>query len=484
MADIFISYANEDRDAAARLARALESAGWTVWWDRRIPAGRTWRSVLQDALKEMRCMVALWSRDSVESPWVAEEAEEARKLGKTLVPILIQRVEPPIGFRAIQAADLIDWNGSPDDPAIKMLMADLESLLGKPSTKVSGMDIFIETPEIERRRRVFPASKRWLLAACAGIASVSLLVGWQIWTSVEQENGAPVLPAQTGYVKLPAPQLTGLAVSGERKEIKPSETVKLSVTANYSDGTQDYVKEGIEWASSNRSVASVSEQGEVKALRAGAASITAKTRGAVSPAWTVTVKAPDKAPESPVKAVEAPKLVALNISSSRSELFTNEKIFVRAKGRYSDNSEKLLSDAVDWETSDRTIASINDDGELKTLRPGRVDIQARAGHLQSKPLSIVIKETQPSPPPETKPTRPSGPPPVTPPVVSEQSKAQILAYTTRAKAFREQGNYSAALAELEKAKALDASNEEVRSEIEQTKRACNAEKILGNKLPC
>ena len=56
----------------------------------------------------MRCMIALWSKHSVGSPWVTEEAEEARRLGKTLVPILIQRVEPLIGFRAIQAADLVD----------------------------------------------------------------------------------------------------------------------------------------------------------------------------------------------------------------------------------------------------------------------------------------------------------------------------------------------------------------------------------------
>ena len=77
MADIFISYANEDRESAAQLARTLETAGWRVWWDRRIPAGRTWRAVLEDALREMRCMVVLWSENSVQSPWVAEEAEEA-----------------------------------------------------------------------------------------------------------------------------------------------------------------------------------------------------------------------------------------------------------------------------------------------------------------------------------------------------------------------------------------------------------------------
>ena len=68
MADIFISYANEDRESAAQLARTLETAGWRVWWDRRIPAGRTWRVVLEDALREMRCMVVLWSENSGAKP--------------------------------------------------------------------------------------------------------------------------------------------------------------------------------------------------------------------------------------------------------------------------------------------------------------------------------------------------------------------------------------------------------------------------------
>ena len=87
MADIFLSYANEDRESARALAGVLESAGWTVWWDRRIPAGRTWRSMIEEALKEMHGMVVLWSTNSVESDWVKEEAEEARALGK-LIPVL------------------------------------------------------------------------------------------------------------------------------------------------------------------------------------------------------------------------------------------------------------------------------------------------------------------------------------------------------------------------------------------------------------
>jgi TIR domain/Bacterial Ig-like domain (group 2) len=492
MADIFISYANEDKETAARLAGFLESLGWSVWWDRRIPAGRTWRAVLQEALRDMRCMIALWSQDSVESPWVAEEAEEARKLGKTLVPILIQRVEPPIGFRTIQAADLVNWDGSRDDPAAKMLIADLESLLGKPAAQTAERNRMVETRDMESSRptpiQAFKSppptqgsKTSWLIAAIAGVAIVLLVVGWQKWMSPKQVNRAQLPPAQIDNPKnLPAPRITGLALSGERNEIKPSEMLKLRVAANYSDGKKDDVKDKIEWTSSNSNVATVNERGEVKGLRVGSTNITAKSGGLVSPAWTLSVKAAEPA----VEPVAAPKLVAVDISSSRNELIANEKILVRAKGRYSDNSEKILSTSVDWETSDRTIASISEKGQLETLRPGRVQVLARSGHLRSKPLTIVVREPEVKEQPQAKSPRPLEARPVTPPLLSEQSKAQISAFTTRAKIFREQGNYGAALAELDKAKAIDASNEDLRTEIEQTRRACNAEKVLGNKLSC
>ena len=130
MADIFLSYANEDREMARAVAGLLESAGCTVWWDRRIPAGRTWRSMIEEALRDMRCMVVLWSSHSVDSDWVKEEAEEARALGR-LIPVLIEPVKPPVGFRSIQAADLTDWDGSTDSLGARQLIADLELLMAK-----------------------------------------------------------------------------------------------------------------------------------------------------------------------------------------------------------------------------------------------------------------------------------------------------------------------------------------------------------------
>lgn len=132
MADIFLSYASEDRDKAGKIAALLEASGWSVWWDRRIPAGRTWRSVIQEALTNMRCMVVLWSKNSVDSEWVKEEAEEGRALGK-LVPIMIERVMPPLGLRGIQAADFADWDGSSDASGSRQLIDDLEAILGRPA---------------------------------------------------------------------------------------------------------------------------------------------------------------------------------------------------------------------------------------------------------------------------------------------------------------------------------------------------------------
>lgn len=132
MADIFLSYTEKDREQARRLAAMLETVGWSVWWDRRIPAGDTWRNVLEKALASMRCMIVLWSSRSIESEWVYEEVTEGRRLGK-LVPVLIEAVRPPAGFREIQAADLTNWDGSREFDGMRMLVADLENFLGKPA---------------------------------------------------------------------------------------------------------------------------------------------------------------------------------------------------------------------------------------------------------------------------------------------------------------------------------------------------------------
>jgi ubiquinone/menaquinone biosynthesis C-methylase UbiE len=126
--DIFISYAKEDREVARKISKLFEDEGWSVWWDRKIPIGKTWRNVLEQVLQNMRCMVVLWSANSIKSEWVKEEAEEGKTQGK-LVPILIESVNPPMGFRTIQAADLIGWNGNNNLPGLQQLLAEMTKII-------------------------------------------------------------------------------------------------------------------------------------------------------------------------------------------------------------------------------------------------------------------------------------------------------------------------------------------------------------------
>ncbi|WP_367846352.1 TIR domain-containing protein [Rhodoferax sp. WC2427] len=134
MADIFLSYNEKDRPRVRQLAQALERAGWSVWWDRRVPAGLTWRSLLEQELQNMRCMLVLWSNNSVKSEWVCEEATEGRLLGR-LIPVFLERVRPPAGFREVQAADLVDWDGTSDTIGLQQLLDDIAHKLGNPAVQ-------------------------------------------------------------------------------------------------------------------------------------------------------------------------------------------------------------------------------------------------------------------------------------------------------------------------------------------------------------
>ena len=130
--DIFLSYAREDEDRVRPLVAAFEAQGWSLFWDRRIPTGQTWRSHIGAGLQNARCVVVAWSRHSIESQWVAEEADEG-KIRQVLVPVLLDRVQPPRGFREIQAADLSRWQAGEPSERLTELLNDLHRLLDAPA---------------------------------------------------------------------------------------------------------------------------------------------------------------------------------------------------------------------------------------------------------------------------------------------------------------------------------------------------------------
>jgi len=107
VARVFLSYARSDVDSARRLAELVARAGHDVWWDREIQGGSRFAAEIDKALTDAEVVVVLWSKASVDSAWVQDEAAEGRDSGR-LVPVLIDEVRPPLGFRQYQAVDITD----------------------------------------------------------------------------------------------------------------------------------------------------------------------------------------------------------------------------------------------------------------------------------------------------------------------------------------------------------------------------------------
>ena len=524
MADIFLSYAKEDRDVARRLSRLLVKAGWTVWWDRRIPAGRTWRRMLETALRDMRCMVVLWSSHSIESDWVKEEAEEGR-MRRKLLPVLIETVNPPVGFRTIQAADLTDWDGVGESLGARQLIADIELLIGKPARPgtfeskprtppgqnanqtrsevvITGVERAERRAEHEIRTQRDSSGKNavpWKIIAGAGVAlvlAIGVIALWRDSAPVTDEAVTAVapVPMRSTAEPVPAPKVLKLGIYAARQELKPEETLTLSLRGRFSDGSEDEITTAIKWSSSNARVAKVDAEGRVTALQSGTTEITATYDGVSSSAWTLAVKS---LPSKP-----APALIALTIDAYKKELESQESIVLNVTGKYSDGTEKTLSSGWVLASNNAAVVSVNARGEVEAWRAGNAEVVARSGNVTSAPLRLIVKEPQSKvavkprqrrsteylpgkTAPEAMVSKTPEARPIAPELSGEQLRARVAPYINRAKNFRTQGDYRAAMAELATGRAAYPSSQEIGAEFEQTRRACIAERKLGNRgLDC
>ena len=120
MADVFISYAREDLVHAQRLVETLTQAGCTAWWDPHIRLGEMYPEVIERELEAARCVVVLWSRHSVKSEFVREEADSGKKRG-ILVPIRLDDAPLPYGFRMLQTEAALE--GSISEACIATIKA-------------------------------------------------------------------------------------------------------------------------------------------------------------------------------------------------------------------------------------------------------------------------------------------------------------------------------------------------------------------------
>ena len=110
MADVFISYAMQDRPLAQRLSTWLETQGWTTWWITNQLGDNKAREPILAGAGKSRVVVVLWSKASIASPFVVHQAIAARDATKLLDVIVpgFRREDVPVGLRGRSLLKALD----------------------------------------------------------------------------------------------------------------------------------------------------------------------------------------------------------------------------------------------------------------------------------------------------------------------------------------------------------------------------------------
>lgn len=171
VAQIFLSYAHQNRAAVAKIAEGLEMQGFSVWWDQRLRAGDDFGADIEGALDAAKCVVVVWSTAARNSLWVRAEANAALEQDK-LVQVASERVRPPLPFTMLQLIDLADWNGEPTHAIWRQFGDDVGDVLSGGGSRERNLEAKHAPPSLFLPMVVVGAGSIGLIALVALLSAL------------------------------------------------------------------------------------------------------------------------------------------------------------------------------------------------------------------------------------------------------------------------------------------------------------------------
>lgn len=126
MANVFVSYAHEDRLAVQQLVAFLRAKDFKVQWDQDWVGGEPLNGTVQEAIRGSGMVIVVWTEASISSDWVLSEATLALRTRGKLLPVRLEKVEPPPPFTQIHTLDLSGWIHSGGEPEWQALVRGLD----------------------------------------------------------------------------------------------------------------------------------------------------------------------------------------------------------------------------------------------------------------------------------------------------------------------------------------------------------------------
>ncbi len=241
----FLSYSHADQDRVRLLANALEQVGIHVWWDTLIEGGAVFAKSVEAALASCDAVIVAWSKVSVTSDWVLDEASQGRDLRK-LVPVSLDGTMPPLGFRQYLSVDLLGWRGDSDAPEIASIVRGVEAVIGRPQSARTATG----TLHSPRSTQASPVSRRTVLLATAGtvLAGAAGLFAWRSARVGQRASGSGNSVAVLPFENLSGDASQAYFSDGLSEELRSTLARNLNLrvmaqasSAKFRDRTEDAV---------------------------------------------------------------------------------------------------------------------------------------------------------------------------------------------------------------------------------------------------
>ena len=171
-----------------------------------------------------------------------------------------------------------------------------------------------------------------------------------------------------------SPSLVSITVSPVSPSVALGNSLQLTATGNYSDGSVKILTSQVMWSSSMTSVASISSGGLAASASLGSSTITA-TMGSVSGNTLLTVT--------------AAQLVSIAVTPINMSVPLGTLQQYTATGTYTDNTTKDITSSVTWSSSKTGTATVTSSGSLTARGLGSSTISAVSGSITGSTTATI-----------------------------------------------------------------------------------------------
>ena len=172
--------------------------------------------------------------------------------------------------------------------------------------------------------------------------------------------------------------VTGVKLNSTQEKLGVGETITLTATVTPSTATDKTVS----WSSSNTSVATVSQNGEVSALKKGTATITVTTKdGGKTATCKITV-------EDKVYPVES-----VTLDKSTYEMTVGDNVALKATVNPSNATDKTVS----WSSNNTSVATVSQNGVVTAKKKGtaKITVTTNDGNKTAECIITVTDKVYP-----------------------------------------------------------------------------------------